>query len=64
MAYVRGPMELPSDKVFICDHCGREVKGDMVSKVWMGRVMAKPIHCCSKECFDKVVKERVPHGLG
>lgn len=63
MAYVRGPVELPSDKAFVCDGCGREVEGGQVAHVWMGRVMAQPVHCCSRACFNKVAEERVPDGL-
>lgn len=57
-------MELLSDKAFVCDGCGREVEGGLVAHVWMGRVMAQAVHCCSKKCFDKVVEERVPDGVG
>lgn len=56
MARVRGPVVCGSTNGFVCDGCGREVSAGVVDGLWLGRVWGKPIHACSRECFDAVVE--------
>lgn len=47
-------MELRSSSDYVCDACSREVaKGEAM---FLGRAGGKPVHACSRECFDAVVE--------
>lgn len=51
---ILGPLACRADKYYTCDGCGEH--HSYGSYMYFGRINGRPVHTCSKKCFEALVQ--------